>query len=182
MNRPWETVMHRCCIAIAFVVLCTSGVHAGGWQRSYGWSSAYCYPVPTYSYPLTYRYPAVMPLATSPLAAPTPAPPSPQTGEPPLNRKAFMPPAEKPIAKPGPTVYELRADSPATAKNRCRVGFWNQTGRDVSLVVAGNMQVVPHDRAVTLELPRTFVWQVDQQPARTEKIADEGATHEIVIR
>ena len=178
--------MRRCCIAMVLVAMTASSVHAWGGQRTSGWSSAYCYPLPTYSYPPTSVLPAMMPLASapgmkSPLAVPTPAPPS-QTSEPPLNRKAFMPPADKPIAKPGPTVYELRADLPSPAKDHCRVGFWNQTGRNVTLTVAGKTLVVPHDRAVTLELPRNFVWQLDQQPARTEKLADERATHEIVIR
>ena len=163
--------MHRYCVAIAMVTFTVNGVGAGGWHRSsYGWSSAYCYPAYSYSYPPTYVYPAVMPLATMPLAVPTPAPPSQQTVEPPLQRKAFMPSAEKAIARPG------------VVSDRCRVGFWNQSGRDVTLLVAGQMHLVPHDRAVTLDVPRTFIWQLDHQAARTEKIGEERATYDIVLR
>ena len=173
--------MHRYCIAMALVVGVVSSGHASGWHRpACAWSSAYCYPAPVYVYP------AVMPLATAPLptmplAVPTPAPPS-QSVEPPLNRKTVKPITDKPIAAPGPAVFELRADSSAPAKDRCRVGFWNQSGRELTLVIAAKTHQVPHDRAITLEVPRTFVWQIDQQPARTEKIAADRPSHEILIR
>jgi len=173
--------MYRYWVATALVIFWANGTHATGWQRqTYGSASAYCYPAYVYSYPATYVYPAVMPLASmplasmplasSPLAVPTPAPPSPQTVEPPLNRKAFMPAADKAMATPG------------AVSDRCRVGFWNQSGRELKLVVAGHLHLVPHDRAVTLDVPRTFVWQIDQQPARTENIAAERTTYDIVLR
>jgi len=178
--------MYRYWIAAALVIFSANGALATGWQRqTYGTASAYCYPAYVYSYPATYIYPAVMPLASmplasmplasmplasSPLAVPTPAPPSPHTVEPPLNRKAFMPAADKAMVTPG------------AVSDRCRVGFWNQSGRELKLVVAGQLHLVPHDRAVTLDVPRTFVWQIDQQPARTETIAAERTTHDIVLR
>jgi hypothetical protein len=144
---------------------------------------------PTYVYPLTVA-PAV-PLAV-PLAVPTPAPPSKPTVEPPVSPKLEMPPAVKamnvPMAPAGgtaaPTVLEARSTNPpgGPAKDRCRVGFWNLSGKDVSLVVDGKSHAVARDRAVTLELPRTFVWRINQQAPNTERVADDQATFEVVIR
>jgi hypothetical protein len=171
-------------------VLATLGLNSAG---AFGWlrsapapSVAHCYPVPlivpsgwAYSYPATYGFPSAVPLAI-----PTAAPPS--TVEPPLIRKIEMPGADAgPKGSPGPTVIEVRSMNPAVtglAKDRCRVGFWNLSGRDVTLVIDGKSRLVARDRALTLVLPRDFGWRVDQQPAQTEHVANEKSAHEIVIR
>jgi len=171
------------------LVLATLGLNSAG---AFGWlragpvpSASHCYTVPlivygwTYSYPAPYAYPAAVPLAI-----PTAAPPS--TVEPPLIRKIEMPSADmSPKSAPGPTVIEVRPMNPAVtglAKDRCRVGFWNLSGRDVTLVIDGKSRLVARDRALTLELPRDFGWRVDQRPAQTEHVADDKSAHEIVIR
>ena len=62
--------MYRYWVATALVIFWANGTHATGWQRqTYGSASAYCYPAYVYSYPATYVYPAVMPLASMPLAS-----------------------------------------------------------------------------------------------------------------
>jgi|SRR5882724_188572 len=169
------------------IVLATLGLNSAGafgWVRAAPAPSPHCYSIPlvvygwTYSYPATYGYPAVVPRAI-----PTAAPPSATTPEPPLFKKIEMPNAD--MGTKGPTVLELRSMNPAItglAKDRCRVGFWNLTGRDVTLVVDGKSRLVARDRALTLELPRDFGWRVDQQPAQTVHVANDKASHEIVIR
>ncbi len=175
--------MHRALAAVVLVSVAAPLAVAGSWQRpAYSWSAPYYYPVRVYEecYPPIYIYQAV-----SPWAAPTPAPPSQQSPEPPLNRKVEMPSADKPIARPGPTIFELRAEKSAPiarTTDRIRVGFWNQSGKDLMLTVAGQTHRLARDRAMTLQVPRGFVWQIDQQPARSEPIADDQASHEIVIR
>jgi hypothetical protein len=181
--------MTVCKLCASVLVLATLGLNeadAFGWFRA---ASAPAYPhcnsVPliayggwSYSYPATYFNPGAVPLAI-PIAAPPSAP----TGEPPLLKKVEMPPADP--GKPGPAVIEARSGSPAIAglpTNRCRVGFWNLSGKDVTLVVDGMARLVTRDRAVTLQLPRDFVWRIDQQPAQTVRVADDKTAHEIVIR
>jgi hypothetical protein len=107
-----------------------------------------------------------------------------------LGKQLEMPPAVKAMKAPltdgkaAPVVLEARSTVPSggLAKDRCRVGFWNLSGKDVTLVVGGKTHSLARDRAITLELPRTFVWQVDQQPSNTERVADDQATFEVVIR
>ncbi len=173
---------------VGAALLCTALLSppAGAWVSYYVAPTVvypapapYCYPAPlpvqaswTYAYPPTY----VMPLTVTP-AVPTPAPPS-------KLPKVQMPPAQETKA-PAPVVTEARSMTgtpPALAKDRCRVGFWNLTGKDVTLVVDGKARTLPRDRAVTLELAREFVWQVDQQPARSEHVAENKSAHEVVIR
>ena len=157
----------------------------------------HCYAVPmlTYAYPATVRpaYPQVVPLAPAqaqtPLAVPRPAPPS-QTVEPPASEKKAETPA-RPISTPAPEkkapqVVESRsmggAGAAEPAKDRCRVGFWNATGKEVTLTVDGKAHTLPRDRAVTLELDRQFVWQADQGPAQAVQVPGERSAHEIVLR
>lgn len=140
------------------------------------------YTTPAVAYPVA-PAPAAVPVApTSPYAVPTPAPPS-QTVEPPL---------EKPGGTSGPKVTESRAAAPAilpaTAqkappeKDRCRVGFWNVSGRDVTLTINGQARLLPRDRSLTLDLGRQFIWQVDARPAQTERVPADNSTLEIVVR
>jgi hypothetical protein len=153
----------------------------------------YAYPY-CYAYPgvaVTYAYPTVIPVGPPavPLAVPTPAPPS-QTKEPPTAapvKPAPNPKVQSKTATPGgPHVSESRSTVAAKMKaataGRHRVGFWNLTGKDVTLTVDGQTQRLPRDRAVTLELGPQFVWQIDQQPPRTERVPDNLPGHEVVIR
>ena len=49
---------------------------------------------------------------------------------------------------------------------RFPVGFWNVSGRDVLLTVGGQRYLLARNRSITLNLGRTFAWQVDQQVPR----------------
>jgi hypothetical protein len=133
-------------------------------------------------------------------AVPFAAPPSTmQTVEPPTNRPVETgPPPLIPKMKNadlrdnpvGPTVVATRSltgNAPPSnlalpAKDRCRVGFWNLTGRDVTLVVEGRSHSLARDRALTLDLNRSFTWQIDARGPQSEQVADDQATHEVVVR
>ena len=71
---------------------------------------------------------------------------------------------------------------PAPAKELCRVGFWNLTGRDVTLVVDGQTHFLRKDHAVTLDLTRQFAWKMDQGEPRNERVPADRPSHEIVLR
>lgn len=133
-------------------------------------------------------------------AVPSAAPPSQlQTGEPPLSRPIeTSPPPLLPKMKSadvrenptGPVVVATRslagnASAPGVLpvpKERCRVGFWNLTGRDVTLVVDGKSHALARDRALTLDLNRMFVWQADARGPQSEQVAEDQSTHEVVVR
>jgi hypothetical protein len=158
----------------------------------HGWfpvrTSTYYYPVYTYYLPVTtYTVPLVaevmLPVCppavqTAPAyAQPTPAPPS----SPPL-RQTVEPPLRQ---SQRPTVTEShsqvqKVSIPADAL--CRVGFWNLTGREVLLRVAGQTHRLPANQALTLSLSRRFTWQADQQPQETVEIPAERSDWEIVLR
>jgi hypothetical protein len=163
------------------------------WFRSD--SSGYYYPgspapvavqyAPAYYTPVIVCVPtapaAPVPIVSpsGPYAQPVPAPPSagprPQTGEPPL-------------ADPGkgaPKVSESRLTakkSAGDARDRVRVGFWNVSGRDLTLTIDGQPRVVLRDRCLTITLGRNFTWQIDQRPAELAEVPAGNDTLEIVIR
>jgi hypothetical protein len=160
----------------------------------------YSFPVPVYQYsfvsPYYYYYcpPAprlpvrVVPVdgSQSIFADPVPAPPSPP------QKKAVMSPAKSsssPAAKElPPKIIATRSVENAVPgvsvvpKDRCRVGFWNVTGRDVTLTIEGKSWKVPKDQSITLDLEWTFSWQIDQRPQQIERIPTGQNTHELVIR
>src|SRR5262245_19154275 len=115
---------------------------SGPWWGGYGCGpSYYYYPYPMYVAP-AWTYPV------RPLAQPRPAGPSGTTVEPPM-----LSPVQR-----APKVMESRHSGSASAghtgekkttsdADRCRVGFWNVTGRDVTLIIDGQPRHLPRDRA-----------------------------------
>ncbi|MBI3407944.1 MAG: hypothetical protein HY040_06255 [Planctomycetes bacterium] len=180
---------------LILALICAITLLSPASARAFGgrwWSSArgtttvvYC-PVVIQPVPVVWicapTSPRVIPLMpqAQPYAAPSAAPPSgvpsAQTKEPPLGSAPGK----------GPTIIESRssvAAGPATpAGAKCKVGFWNLTGRDVTLKIDGQPRTLPRDRAVTLELARAFVWQVDQSEASSEQVPMDEAFHEVIIR
>jgi Aspartyl protease len=79
----------------------------------------------------------------------------------------------------------VRADSsprPAPPVNdRCRVGFWNLTGREVTLTVGDRTVTLAKHREISLDLERQFSWRIDGRPARLERVPNGEATLEITI-
>ena len=100
-----------------------------------------------------------------------------------------MPPAKTSNDSRMPVIVTSHAQSGALSaatspvpKDRCRVGFWNLSGRDVTLVIAGKALSLAKDRAVTLDLEREFAWQVSGRSQHVERVGEGQATHEVVIR
>ncbi len=140
------------------------------------------------------------PVAISPeppiqYASPAPAPPS-RSNEPPLLTEVPAPPpppaVTKEPAKKGvgwkrspPIITETRSMGSMYASlpgERARVGFWNLTDREVTLHVEGQSMKLTKDQSVTLDLPRMFAWRVDERLPQTERVVENQAAHEVLIR
>jgi hypothetical protein len=150
-----------------------------GWV--WGWRVAGYGPV---NYGQVY-YPAYPECVTyMPSATPQPAPLK-KTSETPKSNTTKEPPLMGDAKKKGPTVTETRSKSggyAATTGDRCKVGFWNLTGRDVTLKIDGRQQTIPKNRSLTLDLNRSFAWQMDQGETVTERVPDEQTAHEVLLR
>jgi hypothetical protein len=135
------------------------------------WVAAY----PVYCVPVVVAVPAppprvyAAPTAAPPLANPPPAPP--------------MPPA---VGEQRTSYYDAYAvagrEGQPVDGERCSVGFWNSTDRDLVLRVAGQVRALPRGRGVTLVLPRDFVWQLDSRDPQVERVQAKESAVEIVIR
>jgi hypothetical protein len=169
------------------------------------WAYAASYPYPVY-YPVRYSVPAVAtvsyyapawqvyavpaPVVCAPGAAvpvtvpagplyavPTPAPPS-QTVEPPPAKTGAGPAVTE--ARAGAVLKTVAAAS--TGKARVQVGFWNVSGRDLTLTIDGQPYALPRNRSITLDLGRQFTWRIDRRAPQSENIAEGNSTLEIVLR
>ena len=165
--------------ALLALALATSPAQAF-WGRSGSRPSSATATMPA---PLWCYVPVTMPHASGPatlwpsLPAPTALPKpkaAPTTKEPPLR---------------APTITESRstggvmpAQTADVPPGRAKVGFWNVTGADVILTVDGQQRKLPKDRAVTLELGRTFVWQLDGRGPRAERVPDGENLFEVILR
>jgi hypothetical protein len=171
---------------VALSLLVTSPAHAFG-GRFGVWSApptvAYYYAPPVYSAgPYYYCPPTQTPM---PRIIPVPdARPSP-TGEPPLRNSNDKTSNDLRM----PVIVTAHAiggnyvpGSSPLAKDRCRVGFWNLSGREVTLRIDGKAWTLPKNREVTLDLERQFSWQVEGRPQHVERVAEGGASHEVVVR
>jgi hypothetical protein len=177
-------------LTVLVVLGTSSSAHAWWGWRAWGYGPGYYgyygrayysagYFAPAYYNPVSPVCSTMVPAgprATAPAKKLAESVPGPTTKE---------PPAQSPMKK-GPTVTEARslngAAASAGAGERCKVGFWNVTGRDVTLKVDGQPRLLPRDRAVTLDLGRSFSWQVDQDQAITEHVPVEQPFHEVILR
>jgi hypothetical protein len=132
------------------------------------------YPLPAVTYAPLF---ASAPLP-SPFAVPTPAPPSGffQTGEPPLKLGAAQAPKVTESSSKG-------GKAPTKGEGAwCQVGFWNVSGRTLTLTIDGKTQVLAPNQNLTLRLGRQFAWRVDQGSSQTEHVPADKNTLEIVLR
>ena len=175
------------CVVTVSLLAATSanafGSRLGSWRSPA--TVSYYYVVPYYYYcpPLPMVIP--VPAATRPgYAIPTPAPPS-ATGEPPLQKvpaKAVNDPRLPVIVTSHALGGSHLPGAAPLPKDRCRVGFWNLSGRDVTLLIDGKAWKLSKDRAVTLDLDRQFAWQIQGGTQRVERVPEGLATHEVLIR
>lgn len=146
-------------------------------------------PAPMAFVPQSYfpRLSAVCPCqeASGPIACATPAPASPGP--------TTLPTDEPPLATPnpkqpkGPMIYQNRSFSgvPQQVEPRAvksKVSFWNLTGDDVIVTVEDRNHTIAKDRAVILELPRSFSWRSGFQAPKTESVPDDVNHFEVMIR
>ena len=92
---------------------------------------------------------------------------------------------EPPLGKAtvrGPKITESRYTESPPGSKECKVGFWNLTGRDVTLLVDGHTHFLQKDHAVTLDLGRQFTWEMDKGEPRNVQVPADQHTHEIVLR
>jgi hypothetical protein len=101
-------------------------------------------------------------------AAPTAAPPSP-TSEPPLGTGDSRLP-------------KIITKSPEAAKNRCRVGFWNLSGREVAVTIEGKGYSLPRNQVLTFDMDRQFTWQVAGKTPQIQRVPEGQAAFEVLIR
>jgi hypothetical protein len=151
-------------------------------------------------YPATIVY---VPVALAPVCPPpafVPAPPprvyATPTPAPPLGTSPTNPPPSNPGTPPPtgapPAVKETRSyfDAYAVAGQegkpvdgqRVSVGFWNNTNQELVLRIDGQARTLLPGKGVNVDVPRTFVWQVDQREPRSETVAADRSGLEIVIR
>lgn len=119
-------------------------------------------------------------------AAPSPAPPSgsfPNTNPPPL---------APPRAQVGESRYNGTTTSTPTGTTvrvqssplgaRCSVAFWNLTDRTQVFRIEGSTYVVERHKKVMLDLPYTFVWQIEGREPQTEQVPASEKTLDLVVR
>jgi hypothetical protein len=130
-------------------------------------SSGYSWATPYYVYPRGIR---VIPVENS--CEPAPPPPAlPQTKEPPLQQQSALKP---------PIINSTR--SLGGARDRCSVGFWNLTGRDVTLSIDGKSFALAKNRKITMTLEHQFSWQADNGAQQLERVPESQTTFEVVVR
>ncbi len=156
------------------------------YPSSYG-GGIYCVPVmPLYS---SVAIPSVaMPSVAIPppppvplWAQPRPAPPSGSSAEPPLAKPDARAPKISESRYAGTGAAAPQSPAPV-GKTALKVGFWNVTGRDVTLVIEGKTHRLPRDRALTVEVPHRFTWTMEGATPRSEEVPANQTSHEIVLR
>jgi hypothetical protein len=121
-------------------------------------------------------------------ARPTPAPPSttpPASQTPTPGGSQPAPTPRTPSAGESRSYFDLYAVTPGTpeqAAGRAAVGFWNLSGRELSVVVAGQNYVIPQGKSLRTNLAREFVWSVVGREPQQERVPDAVPALEVVIR
>ncbi len=162
-------------------------------------TSYYYYPATSYYVPSYYYTPTVV-TESIPIVptVPTIVCPSTETVEPqtyaqpvpagPRPSRIIQPPkTETGKDNPNIRVQETneryyRGSPISTQADTIRVGFWNTTNRTVVLRVDGITRTIRGKGGATLDLPRSFTWQIDQEPAETETLSSNRRSYEIFIR
>jgi len=165
-------------VVLASAGLLTAETAHGFGGRLFSFHHAACYRqsvtvlyVPVYPVTPVYCQPEAAAAAPKMMyAIPRPAPAS-QTAEPPASSNST--PAKRDTQSLG---------GEYSKGDRCKVGFWNLSGRELTIKVDGANRVVPRDRAVMLELGREFVWQAEGREPNVVRVPPGQTTHEVVLR
>jgi hypothetical protein len=169
---------------VALLLTSTSSARAFGCYGYWYWPSVVSYyyaPMPVYGYSWASPVqpcPLVSPGRVIDLEKPAVKP----------ERKPTMPPtqgsANQESDRQPPAIIASPAGEPgkAISLDRCRVAFWNLSGRDVQLTVEGKSWTLARNREMTLDLGRSFAWQVGDGVQHVERVPDGEAAFELVIR
>jgi hypothetical protein len=200
--------MTRCLLGAAALLLALApAAHAQYWACSYAapvvvssYPVAIPVAVPIYEpLPIFSCNPVPACVAPAPVIVPPYAPP---TAAPPSDEPAPLPPSQPvPTTPPAEASGTTRMTSakltvpsfcdvyPVAAKagrspsgDRRTVSFWNLSGRDVILTVAGQTWTVPRGGRARLDLERRFTWQLAGRESRHEDVPATSDGLEIVIR
>jgi hypothetical protein len=68
------------------------------------------------------------------------------------------------------------------SKDFAAVKFWNLSSSEVTLKVAGKTHRLSASKTLELNLPRQFVWKLDDRESQAEQIPAQAQAIEIVIR
>jgi hypothetical protein len=174
------------------------GFGFGNRPHSAGVTTLYYYPapvvvMPSYSvFPYSVGTAPLAPLcqpalptnAQPALAAPTPAPPS--------AGPAVLPRTTQPAPSSGLGIKGIGSNygaasggvrpAPKPSGDRCSVGFWNLTDRDLILAVDGRSHIVPRGKNLLLDLKHQFAWKVEGREAQLERVRPSEAAMESVMR
>jgi len=188
--------------AVAILLVCPLTGLANGWRSNSRGITAYYYPPPVLYVPTfrvlpvvpcpvevlppapVFQVPVVPTPAPRPLATPTPAPPS--TGPVVPSSPATPPMNQVPAVEEARSFYQptpaLTETSNRPAGDKARVGFWNLSGRDVTLRVDGQTHLLGQRQCLKLDLGRNFVWKVGDAEAQVEQMPAGVPSMELVIR
>jgi len=173
---------------IAILVLPWSGFAHGlsGWRSG---AMSYYYPVPMCWEPCPIYLPVCPPTGgTFPGPRPVGVP------EPPLAAPTAAPPSAGPISpgKSQPEVSESRSfyesfgvrsqSKDKLLADRCSVGFWNLTARDLTVSVEGQNHIVLQGKTLKLQVARQFAWRMEGHEPQNETVPMENSGVEIVLR
>ncbi len=188
---------HRAAVIGSVVLLSLSGPAFGWGHHRRGTVSSYYYGAPAGYYyvpaaaPVVYpqyapvtAVPATPAVSTPVYAVPSPAPaistPAPSAPPP-----ATMPPAgvtESRSSYPAARSSYYRAPTTAATAGLVPVAFWNRSGQDLWVQIAGQWRLLGQNRGLTLDLPRGFTWQVQGRTAQQEQVPEDRGSMRIVIR
>jgi hypothetical protein len=159
MAGSWRVVL-----GIAVFLSLHASAHAFG--ECMGYAPSYYYWGPTYYY-----------YAPSPRVIPVPDAKAKSTSEPPLRKLDKTAGDRAPVII---TAHALAANK--SSKERVKIGFWNLTGRDITITIEGKTRALVKNRSVTLELDREFSWRVDGRPDHVERVPDGMVVYEVLVR
>jgi hypothetical protein len=102
-------------------------------------------------------------------------------------------PVDKPVPKPdapkkdtaaakGVEQFVIPAEGKGEPRAEVKVGFFNHSDRDITLVVNGESVRLPTEQYVTLRLPRTFSWAEKGAKATDVVVPPDADGIEIVFR
>jgi hypothetical protein len=177
-------------VAVGLLLLVPLSAQAWGHRAQPVTASYYYTPLvaPTasyYYYPLVapapvvsaYYYPQPIPVVVAPPAPVVVAAPAP----------VYAVPTPAPACPPA--VNESRSNSSPivrtsarVANGTARVTFWNHSPQELTLRIDGEVRTVARGRGLTLELPRKFIWQINDRPAEGEQVPDGEPALDILIR